>query len=409
MVAPFVIASALTLFFNQTLDEDSLGRYDLSGNYRGTTVKPVAITLVFFTFATVAHVAWSQMLRGRGIQYWLIYGIAAWVMLRVFWWISQSALRSPYLAVYSDRFSSVGGEVAIILAAILAGVGVTFALYRARKCNGPTQTWFGIGASAPFVAMMLIVTTTSSAGTMLYVILFSDLCVLGALGIGTRVYRWVSRRTSANSMPSVENPGGLGLRFGALLVVAVVVSVFGGLSLWIRHSVTLLPVAEFMLNWAIILCGLTTFVLVASCKLEKAAKLEWAGLVCLALLAITTFPESEYLRYPASSGYLEDYSRITRILTYQWPSAFVLMGMGLVLSMLLNVSTETKAIFVGAMLAAPFMFALAKPEVVRPSGQLDFMFVLEPTIVLIVVCGILFGMFGLSRIYVCQSMPSNSN
>ena len=97
------------------------------------------------------------------------------------------------------------------------------------------------------------------------------------------------------------------------------------------------------------------------------------------------------------------------MVTFWSPFGFVLMSVGLLLSVSLGASTETKSIFLGSMFAAPFMFALAKPEVVQPSGKLDFLFLLEPALVLIVVCSILFGMFGLSRVYACESRSIDSN
>lgn len=404
LAVPFVLAAGLTLVFHQVLDREALSSYDsISGEWRRDTVIPVATTSIFFTLSTIAHVVWSQMLRARGVKTWLIYGIAAWVLLRDFWWISQSALRSPYLAVYSDRYQSIGGEMAMILAGFLAFSGIAVALYLMKKSESSWSVWLGLCASVPFVTMILIVTVTSSAGTMLYVVMFSDLCALGVLGIGNRVYRLVAQKISGHPLPSPIDAGGWRSRAGALLTVGAVVTIFGGVSIWLRQSVTMPQVLDFAIDWSIVLSGSLMVFIVVRRKLEKSASAEWAGLACLALLAIATFPQSEYLQYPASSGYLEDYSRITLMLTFWSPFGFTVMGLGLIISMLLGGSIETKSIFIGAVFGALFMFALAKPEVVRPSGHVDLLFVLEPAVVLILVCGVLFQMFGLSRAYACRT------
>ncbi len=353
----------------------------------------ISWSMVILWWSTIAYAIWSQMLRTCGIRHAALYAVSAWVLGRVIWWLPQVILDHPLLFFYSDRLTMFGGETGIVVTSLFAAIGAGSAIYLAYHDKPHLLIWGSLMFAAPFVAMSMVIITTSDATPWEQTVMLGDTCALGILGFVFFLRSATMRDQISGDQCQVSLLQKLRRTdfIEPFLVASCTLIVVAARAIWIfwhePHAMIRLTT-----NWLVVVLVSVSVLVLCNLFGEKRRAVQWMALMCLLSIAIVTYLDWSYFDSINYSDYVRNIESLS-LFSPKAPLVFILMFIALLISLSIDIWHNVRPFLIGAMFPALLMFSLAKPAFTEPSDVFDLLLWFEPTIVLIVVFGIMFGVF----------------
>lgn len=353
------------------------------------------VAMVLFLLTSISYAVWSQMLEICGVRHAILYAVAGWVLSRVLFWMPLPIFDHIYMDVYAtERLGIFGGETGMTVTTALALIGAVGSIVCTYLDLPGILRWGFLAMVAPFVTMIMFLQSTTSW----LVTLVDDTCILLILGIAifARI-RFVHKDTpTVNLGRHHDQPSDINVRLfwvgGIVVASTLLATVFR--YLWISmFDDSELP--RWIMTWCLSFgVSLIAFILASKIFDQFLWKIKVTSVAFLVFIAFASFPGIQYI----DTTQRELYFVIVAVSTYielVFPMGITFMLSALVITVIVRTYDllQAESVMIGGVFAGLFLFTLGKSWLAYPPDSLDLLYWAEPTLILIVLFGMMVAVF----------------